>query len=130
MPALIKELMLDYSLNRLSIDLRSDLTIAIQNVLLSGAFNAAEVGYLNLYLSGYTAHDIAMMVITIHESEIEAILERLFTAIEQTSGYTDQSFVHKLELSKKYRKPGISKLQDFLQSHGKSYSFHDLDRER
>lgn len=128
MAGLIKELLLDYSLNRLSVDTRSDLTIAIQHALTSGAFKIRDITMLNLYLSGYTAKDIAAMTVTLSEPEIEAILERIFIAIEYTSGYTDEGLVHKLELTKRYRKSNLSKLELFLQDHGKHYTFHDLER--
>lgn len=103
--------------------MRSDLTIAIQNALVS--FTQRDVEYLNMYLSGYNAIEIAARYITTTDY-IEKELERLFIAIEEHSGYTDQSFVHKLELTRKYRKGGIRDLNEFLIMHSKTYIAHEL----
>lgn len=125
MAGIIKELMLDFSLNRLNVDMRSDLIVAIQSILLSHTFTYREIEYLNMYLSGYNAIEIAAHYLK-HTEEIEAVLERVFSAIEHESGYTDQSFIHKLELSNKYRKGKIRDLSSFLVLHGKSYLTHDI----
>lgn len=128
MAGLLKELLLDYSLNRLPIDMRSDLTIAIQRAIESRVLKRREILFLNLYLSGYTAHDIAMLTLVLEEHEIEETLERVFTALETISGYTDQGLVYKLEASGKYRKGNIEKLKGFLVEHSKHYTLHDLER--
>jgi len=124
MAGLVKELLLDYALNRLNVDMRSDLTIAIQSALLS--FTQVDARMLNLYLSGYTAQEIATMFIRVTTADVEATLERMFTAIEEQSGYTDDNFIHKLESSNKYRKGGIRELNTFLGLHGKSYTAHEM----
>jgi hypothetical protein len=123
MAGLIKELLLDYALNRLHVDVRSDLTIAIQSALLS--FTQREALYLDMYLSGYNAIEIAARFIDTTE-HVEGVLERIFTAIEEQSGYTDDNFIHRLELTKKYRKGGIRELHSFLALHGKSYIAHEM----
>ena len=127
MSGLIKELLLDYALNRLNVDLRSDLTVSIQNVFSSSVFTKVDVRILNLYLSGYTSKEIASMFIVRTVTEIEETLERIFTAIEAQSGYTDQIFLNKIELTKKYRKHGIDKLGIFLVEHSKHYGKHDIE---
>lgn len=126
MPALIKELLLDYGLNRLNVDLRSDLTIAIQTALTSSVFNNTDARVLNLYLSGYTAGEIALkyMMLT---ALVELRLERIFTAIEQYSGYTDSNFIKRLELTNKYRQGGIRDLSNFLVEHSKHYTRHEIE---
>lgn len=125
MAGLVKELLLDYALNRLNVDMRSDLTIAIQSALLSDVFTITDAKVLDMYLAGYTADEIAarFMMLTVL---VEARLERIFTAIEEHSGYTDESFIHKLESTNKYRKGGIRELDRFLDLHGKSYTAHDM----
>lgn len=123
MAGLVKELLLDYALNRLSVDLRSDLTIALQSALLS--FTPREIKYLDMYLSGYNAVEIAAHYIQTTES-VNKTLERIFIAIEETSGYTDENFIHKLELSKRYRKGGIRELDYFLSAHSKDYFSHEM----
>jgi len=125
MSGVIKELMLDFSLNRLSVDMRSDLIVAIQTVLASHVFTYQEIEYLNMYLSGYNAIEIAAHYLK-HTEEIESTLERIFTAIEHQSGYTDQNFIHKLELSNRYRKGKLRDLSTFLVLHGKSYLAHEI----
>jgi len=123
MAGLIKELLLDYSLNRLNVDTKSDLAIAIQSALLN--FTRIDAEYLNLYLSGYTAIEIAAKYIST-TAEVESTLERIFTAIETHSGYTDQSFIHRLESTNKYRKGGIRDLYTFLALHGQTYIEHEI----
>lgn len=126
MAGLVKELLLDYSLNRLSIDMRSDITIAIQSALSSDVFTINDARILNMYLAGYTAEEIALhfMIIT---TLVEDRLERILTAIEQYSGYTDESFIHKLESTNKYRKRSIHELDIFLKEHSKHYLAHDIE---
>lgn len=126
MSALVKELLLDYALNRLNVDMRSDLTIAIQNALSSSAFTYIDAKVLDMYLAGYTADEIAAqhMMLTVL---VEARLERIFKAIEEHSGYTDEGFIHKLELTKKYRKGGMRELKLFLDEHSKHYVAHELE---
>lgn len=126
MPALIRELLLDYAQNRLHVDLRSDLTIAIQSAISSSVFTRQDIEYLDKYLAGYTAEEIAIEYIKYTE-DIEIALQRIFTAIEQYSGYTDANFIRKLELTKKYRKNGIDALNTFLTEHGKHYITHELE---
>ena len=128
MAALIKELLLDYALNKVSLDLKSDLSVAIQSALLSDVFIAKDAIYLNLYLSGYTAKEIADIDIKTTE-EVETVLERVFTAIEYHSGYTDESFIHKLESTNKYRRGNIRDLTTFLQQHSKTFLEHDIAKE-
>jgi hypothetical protein len=126
MAGLVKELLLDYSLNRLNVDIKSDLTIAIQNTLISGVFNFNDAQMLNMYLSGYTSNEIALLFM-LNTEIIDIQLERIFTAIEQYSGYTDDNFIHKLEMTHKYRKGGIRDLTIFLEEHSTVYGKHDLE---
>ncbi len=125
MAGLIKELLLDFALNRVSVDLKSDLSIAIQNALLSGVFTIRDVDYFMMYLAGYSSIEIAAKCITT-TAQVEQQLERIFTAIEEYSGYTDQAFIRKVELSGKYRKGGIRDLSTFLVLHSKQYVEHDM----
>ncbi len=126
MAGLIKEKLLDYALNRLPLDERSDLTIAIQNVLSS--LDIRHSLYLRLYLSGYTARDIGRMT-NITTDQVEIVLERVMNAIEVESGYTDEVFIHKLELDPRYRKSGIRELKALLITHGKQFTEHALGEE-
>ena len=127
MAGLVKELLLDYALNRLNVDMRSDLTIAIQSALLSGVFSKTDAAYLNLYLAGYSAVEIAQLYSTTTD-KIEIVLERLFVAIEEQSGYTDEGLVRKLESSPKhYRRSGIQEMRNFLTAHGKRYITHGVE---
>lgn len=118
--------MLDYALNRLSVDMRSDLTIAIQDALLSGVFTPQDIKKLDLYLQGYTASEIAI-IYTITTNEVEETLERIFTAIEELSGYDDDLLIRKVEANKQYRRSGISELRAFLTVHGKHFMSHGVE---
>lgn len=127
MSGYVKELLLDLAIDRLSIDQRADLSIAIRQTCLSGVFSAADLHYLQLYLQGYTAQDIAEQHMKTTEY-VEIILTRLFTAIEHYSGYTDDILINKVINSKKYRRSGIPKLQQLLHMHGKQFMTHELQR--
>lgn len=127
MAGLVKELLLDYALNRLNVEMHSDLTIAIQSALSSQVFTKVEARILNMYLSGYTSEEISTMLLLTTVAQVDAVLERLFIAIEQCSGYTDESFIHKLESTQRYRKSGIRDLTLFLDQHGKHYEKHELE---
>lgn len=126
MSALVRELLLDYSLNKLNVDTQSDLSIAIQTALSSSVFNSDDAKMLNLYLSGYTASEIASIMNTL-TAKVNEHLQRIFTAIEEHSGYTDNGFIHKLEMTKKYRKGGIYTLTLFLEQHSQVYEKHELE---
>jgi hypothetical protein len=126
MAGLVKELLLDYGLNRLSVDMRSDLTIAIQSALSSSVFNTNDAKMLDLYLSGYTAEEIAV-IMNMMTAKVNEYLWRIFTAIEEHSGYTDDGFIHKLELTHKYRKSGMRALGVFLEQHSQVYDIHELE---
>ncbi len=125
MSGLIKEYLLDMSLNRLPVDMKSDLAIAIQNVYKSGVFSIREFEYLDLYLAGYNAIEIAARYNTLTQS-IESTLERLFIAIEEQSGYTDDGFIRRLEINRQHRLSGIRELKLLLMAHGKKFQNHDV----
>lgn len=125
MAGLIRELLLDYALNKVSIELKSDLNVAIDTTFLSDVFTYKDLTYFSLFLSGYTSEDIAKMAAD-NIDHVEATLERIFMAIETNSGYTDENFIRKMERTKKYRPYGINKLKDFLAEHSKHYTTHEL----
>lgn len=124
MSGYIRELLLDFSLNRLPVDLRSDLAIAIQQALHS-VFTKTEAKYLDLYLAGYTAQEIAQLKNKTTEY-IEQTLQRICTAIEETSGYRDDVLIRKVERDKHYRRSGVRELRTFLTVHGKDFNTHDV----
>lgn len=134
MPGYIKELLLDYGLNRLHVDLRSDLSISIQSAFESGVFNALDFAWFEFYIEGYTAKEIADLQnlvpgFTLITTEIvEVSLERVVTAIETLSGYNDDILIHKVERDRQYRRSGVRELKDFLSAHGQDYMSHDIDR--
>jgi len=122
MSVLVRELLLDASLNRLPIDTHSDLIVAVQIVLTSGICSERDINIFDFYLSGYTATEIAHMLIMTTE-EINNILARLFTAIEETSGYTDDLFIQKLE-RQRYRRSGIDRMKVFLKEQSLCFDGH------
>lgn len=131
----IKELLLDYALNRLNVDLRSDLSIAIQSAFDSQVFSALDFAWFEYYLEGYTAKEIADMQNLvpfyvlgrpITTDDVEIALERVFTAVEVHSGYNDNILVNKVEKDKQYRRSGVRELRDFLLDHGQHFMSHDV----
>lgn len=123
MSGLIKELLLDYGMNRLSIDQRSDITTAIESLYTANVLSNDDLIILNEYISGYTAIEIAHRYRRV-TGEIENQLIRIFQAIEYASGYTDTNFVRRIE--KSYSRYKINRLNTFLMEHGKHFLIHDL----
>ncbi len=125
MSGLIKELLLDLSLNKVSVDLRSDLIIAIQDAFYSGVLKPRDIIYLDKYLQGYTSEEIAAMFVGSSES-IDNELARIFKTIEEFSGYTDESFMRKVSLNTVNRRSKLKDLRVLLQSHGLTFTEHEL----
>src|SRR5690349_19840198 len=123
MAGLIKELMLDYAMNRLSIDQRSDITTALQSLISAGVIPDNELKILNEYLSGYTAEEIAIEQYTTTEV-IEKILGRLFIALETASGYTDEGFTERVK-QMSYPKTKIKLFSSFLNIYGAQFINHE-----
>lgn len=123
MAGLVKELLLDYGLNRLSIDQRNDLSSAIQQLLSAGVLKATDIYMLNAYISGYTATEIATMFI-VTTDVIEQRLTDICSAIEFASGYTDHSFLQKVR--QKYTGIRLPDLRLFLKKHGTTFEGHDF----
>jgi len=119
----LKELILDYGLNRLSIDQKSDLSNAISTLYTSGIFAYTDLRILNDYVSGYTAPEIALRHMTTTDV-IENILNRMFTAISTVSGYTDERFIE--SFARQYPITRKQKLAEFLLKHGQRFFTHDI----
>lgn len=115
--------MLDYAMNRLSIDQRSDITSALQSLINAGVIPNKELYILNRYVSGYTAEEIAIEQYTTTE-QIETLLERLFTALEAASGYTDDSFTERVK-QMHYPKTKLSLFRSFLSIYGSGFLTHE-----
>lgn len=133
MAGYIKELLLDYALNRLNVDLRSDLSIAIQSAFDSQVFSALDFAWFEYYLEGYTAKEIAdlqnlvpFLGINTTTEQVEIALERVFIAVEEHSGYNDSILVNKVERDKQYRRSGVRELREFLLDHGQHFMTHDV----
>ena len=114
----IKELLLDYGLNRLSIDQRSDISTAISSLISAGVFTIYDIESLDMYISGYNAIEIAAHFHTTTDV-IETNLTRILRAIETASGYTDTTFVHRVSTRK-------NELSLFLIKHGQRFHTHEL----
>jgi len=113
MSTYVKELLIDLSMNRLPIELRFDLIVAVQQVINSGVFTRREIKYLDMFLQGYSAEEIAQRVITTTDV-IESTLARIMTAIEHISGYTDSSLNRKIQMRGKYSRLRLLEFKDFL----------------
>lgn len=125
MSGYIKELLLDYGLNRLSIEQRSDISAAINGLIEAGVFNRRDIEILHSYVAGYTATEIAEQQHTTTD-KIETILIRIIRAIENASGYTDTALLHKARL--RYSQVKITELSLFLFKHGQRFFNHDLTK--
>lgn len=119
----IKELLLDYGLNRLSIDQRSDISTAINGLISAGVLSSKDIQILNSYISGYNATEIAEQQTTTTD-QIEQTLLRMFRAIEIASGYTDMTFIRRAGL--RYSQKRLPELSLFLMQHGTKFFNHDI----
>lgn len=127
MAGYIKELLLDYGKSNLHSsepisDTVIDLEISIMKLVRGGVFKD-ELRYLSLYLAGYTSNEIANRF-NLTTDVIETGLIRLLDAIEELTGYTDQSLVRRLAMSGKYHKSQLTKVSTFLKESG--FSYHDI----
>ena len=125
MSALVKELLLDLSLNRVAVDLRSDLIIAIQNAFQAGVLKPRDIIYLDKYLQGYTSIEIASLYGYTSEG-IDIALARIFKTIEEFSGYTDEAFMRKVSLNTTTRRSKLKDLRELLITHGLTFITHEL----
>lgn len=121
----IKELLLDMSLNKLPLDLRSDLAIAIQDIFRYGLFSARDLQYFDLYLQGYNAEEIARLCNTF-TTDVESNLARIFEALAHESGYTDYQFTRHVELNEQYRRSGIRELKELLKRRSIEFMSHEV----
>jgi len=118
MAGLVKELYLDYSLNRLSIEERSDLSQAIELAYRNRLLQRRDIHILDMYLQGYTVKEIALHCMLLSE-KIQNILTRAFIILEVLTGYTDGQFI--LRIQNKYTPAKIKKLEQFLFEYGRIY---------
>lgn len=130
--AWIKELLLDYGLNRLAIDQKNDIASAIDGLIKSRALATWDIQILDLYISGYTSEEIAnTFVFSVHNyitalptEDIESILARVILAIATASGYTDDLIIRRAKENQIRTK--VPKFITFLQQHSTTYMEHDL----
>jgi hypothetical protein len=125
MSAYCKELLLDLAMNRLPIDLRTDLIVAIQDVINSRVFTRREIEYLDRFLQGYDSIEIAQHYLTTSDI-VEQALSRIMEAIEYTSGYTDMLLYRKIQMLGKYSRSKLLTFKDFLMKHGEVFSIKEI----
>lgn len=119
MSALVKELLHDYVKGKLDTDTRITLMYAIEQLYRSKTFTRNEIVFLDYYLRGYSAEEIAIKSFVSTELVVN-VLTRLLTAIEHTSGYLDSIFIQKVQ--HKYTARQITQLKGFLEKHGKQFT--------
>lgn len=125
MAGYVKELLLDLPLGKLSIEMQSDLELAVKAVFRTGLFSRIEKYMFYLYLAGYTAEEIAARYQQTTDT-IETTLSRIFIAIETLSGYSDHAFIQRAKLKYKARTNKIRDLEALLIKHTKHYDTHSI----
>lgn len=128
MAGLIKQLLLDYAINRLPFEQKTDIATAIHSLQQSRVLSDADLLLLDDYLSGYTVAEIAEQRIDITEN-IEKNLIRIIHAIEHASGYTDINFIRRIRQEKKYSKTKIPALERYLHKYGQMFISHEPMKE-
>lgn len=124
--ALTKELLLDYGMNLLSLDTRTDLSTAIQELQNAGVFNDLDIIILHLYLSGYTSDEIKTMLVK-PDSNVDERLYRIINAISFAAGYTDEQLIKKVDKDVNYARSRIAVLRAYLQTHGEDFTTHTVN---
>lgn len=126
--AWIKELLLDYGLNRLSIDQKNDIASAIDGLIKSRVLSYIDAWILHAYVAGYTAEEIASLLYTIQwhitTEQVENELQRMMLAVGTASGYTDDLIIERAKQTQFRTK--IPRFITFLQQHSTTYMEHDL----
>ncbi len=127
-----KQLLLDYGLNRLSIDQKSDIASAIHGLIQSRVLSPMDVYILDLYVSGYTAVEIAETylfdyygsIIPLQTNDVENTLARVILAISTASGYTDDIII---ERAKQHQiRTRVPKFITYLEQHSTNFMEHDI----
>lgn len=126
MAGLIKELYIDYSLNRLSLEEKSDLSVAVITAYRSGVLSGYDLRILDYYLQGYSAEEIAVKEIEV-STVIESILIRIFIILETVSGYTDERFIERIMSTKLYSRAKINALKTYVHTHGETFTHAKMD---
>jgi len=128
MAAWIKELLLDYGLNRLSPDQKTDILTAIDGLIKSRALSPIDVWMIHAYIAGYTAEEIASLLYNIQWSitseQVEKELYRMMVAIATASGYTDDILIQRAKRNKLPTK--LAAFTKFLDNTGKDYQRHSI----
>lgn len=119
MAALIKELYNDYSINRLSVEEKSDLAQAIEKAYKKYFINNVDIRILDMYLQGYSVTEICINM-RISETYISDRLTSIFIILEMLSGYTDENFLYRMSM--KYSPARINKLRDFLRMYERNHN--------
>jgi hypothetical protein len=124
--ALMKQLLFDATLHRLPFELNADIISVVEQTLVSGVFSDQDIAWFDLYLSGYNACDIAERYITT-EDKVIVVLERIIQAIAETSGYTDESFIHRLHKNRMLSKLQREKLRTVLEAYSNDYILYERE---
>jgi hypothetical protein len=125
MPALTKELLLDYAINKLTVEEKADIENTISALYYNGALTGLQIKMLYAYIYGYTGEEIAQLF---HMSivEVEVQLTAAVTQIGNMLQVHDESLV---KFAKRNNYPP-SKMEDFivfLHVHGSVYKQHSVN---
>jgi len=123
MSALIKELLHDYSHNKLDIDTRISIISAIEQLHRSGTFTKQDILLLEYYLRGFSSEEIAVQFF-LSTQTVETILSRLLIAIEYLSGHLDELMLRKW--STKYNPRQINYAKECMIKYSKEFTYEAI----
>lgn len=129
--ALMKELLLDYGMDKLSTEETADIDRAFKLVELGGAIHPHELAALKAYIYGYTAQEIAagftrMTGTHVATNAVEHSLARTVQAIATVLYIEDEELVHKVNRNPKYAASRASLLKEFLEDHSQRFMQHSV----
>ena len=124
--ALMKQLLFDATLHRLSFELNADILSAVEQTLVSGVFSDQDIAWFDLYLSGYNARDIADRYITT-EDKVSDVLHRVIQAIAHTSGYTDDNFINRIKRTRHISNQQWKKLGEVLKDYSADFLVYERE---
>lgn len=121
---LIKEILLDYGVNKLSVETAADIDLAVQHLYYGGVFSKHDLYILHSYISGFNAEEIGEMYRQ-STNEVETRLGEIVEAIGEQLKVSDTQLIN---FARRNQYP-LSKMESFkvfLQEHGRQYRQHEV----
>lgn len=124
MSGLLKEILLDYGLAKLSVEERADIDLAINDLYRGSVLSKYDVSILHSYVAGYTADEIASMWRKT-TNEIELRLSEIVEAVAEQLKISDDQLINYAKRNG-YPASKMNNFALFLKEHGLRYMQHTV----